>query len=336
MTNKRFGFALVIALLAGVGTGLIGNAQPVSPLSPPERHNAAAVKYPRGRVGHPMLAASLASAPKLDFPNVTLAAYDSRTAGMTPPFRNQQQCGSCWDFSGIRTIAYARAKYNLNPFQLSEQYILDCVPSGGCNGDDNTTVLKAAKADGIPSDDNYTAYHGRAGRCSGAKQPFVKIKDWVLVDGDNYDRPGATQKIKNAVYATGAVGCAVAASSSWDGYSGGVHQGHSRQIDHDVVITGWQDDPSIPGGGWWWMDNSWGESWGEGGRMKIAYGADMIGTEPVAVILDAPPPPPVPPAPPVGATTHWVLIVVGGVVVALALFGGGVLVGYKIGKPATA
>jgi hypothetical protein len=319
--NKRI--ALSAAALASliVGLGLWAQGPDAAPLSPPARYLKAAPKHPRGRVAPPpaVQAERLLAHPPRDFPNVTLKAYDSRAEGkLAPPFRDQGQCGSCWDFSGIRTIAYARMKSGLTPFQFSEQYILDCVPSGGCNGDDNTTVLKAAKQKGLPADADYDHYHASSGRCH-YDGKLVTIDDWVFVDGDaGYDRVGNTQKIKNAIYATGAVGCAVAANSSWDGYSGGVHRGHSRQIDHDVVLTGWQDDPSIPEGGWWWMDNSWGASWGEGGRMKIAYGADSIGTEPVAVVLPQPVPPP--PGPDDGTPVPlWKVLVAVGLAVAMAL-----------------
>jgi C1A family cysteine protease len=327
--NRLFRLLLpVIALAAGAAAV---TAQPASTLSPVAKYEHKPThEYGRGRVAHPHLALSLAATPKAEFPVVNLKAYDARADGkITPPFRNQRQCGSCWDFSGIRTIAYARSKFNLQPFQLSEQYILDCVQSGGCNGDDNTTVLKAAKAKGVPADTDYPSYQGSEGRCrSSDSTKLVTIKDYVLVDGEDYNRIGDTQKIKNAIHASGAVGCAVAAGPSWNGYSSGVHRGNSTRIDHDVVLTGWQDDPSIPEGGWWWMDNSWGEEWGIGGRMKIAYGADSIGTEPVAVIVDAPPPPPAPPL----AQNHRVLILVVGSILVLVVVGGiGIWVGKKYG-----
>jgi hypothetical protein len=298
-----------------------------SPLSPPAKYeHKAAFEYGRGRAVQPHLQAALDTAPSVTFADCKLAAYDSRSEPRMAAvaFRNQKSCGSCWDFSGIRTIAYARAKFGLMPFQLSEQYVLDCCRNGGCNGDDNTSVLKAAKIDGIPADTDYPAYHASEGHCATPKGEKIKIKDWMLVDGNNYDRPGDTQKIKNAIFATGAVGSAVAAGGSWNGYSGGVHRGNSRQIDHDVVLTGWQDDPSIPEGGWWWMDNSWSAEWGIGGRMKIAYGADMIGTEPVCVILDAPPAP-VPPGPVVGGVhllpVILVVLLLGGIAVAAFFIG---------------
>lgn len=310
-------------LLAGiVGLVLLGGDVAAQDLSPKAEYNhVPQFQYGRGRVAHPRLQFNLDEAPKVEFPNVTLDSYDSRAEGkLVAPFRNQKSCGSCWDFSGIRIIAYARLKAGLNPFQLSEQYVLDCVPCGGCNGDDNTTVLKAAKGGGIPADADYQTYHAAEGRCQPVDpSKHIQIKDWVLVDGDNYDRPGDTQKIMNAIYATGAVGCAVAAGPSWNGYSAGVHRGNSSQIDHDVVLTGWQKDPTIPEGGWWWMDNSWSEQWGIGGRMKIAFKADMIGTEPVAVILDMPPPPPAPPVPVGGGESWTVLVVLGVLVVALVV-----------------
>jgi C1A family cysteine protease len=248
--------------------------------------------YMRGHVRHPnkdalMLASDAVHGPRLRaLAFEAPATWDSWKLGWVPPIRDQSQCGSCWDFSGTRVATVAYIKAGIFPADgskiFSEQYTLDCGRNGGCGGDDNVTVLDWAKKTGLPLDSDYGPYTARSSSCKVGSKQLYKLDDWGFADGSGGSGITPVDKIKAAIMLYGGVGSAVAATSSWDGYRAGtVHRGNSRSIDHDVFISGWQDDPSLSEGGWWWMDNSWGIGWGEGGRMRIAYGADSIGTEAV-------------------------------------------------------
>ena len=250
-------------------------------------------------------------------PKVTVSSWDSRTLGVIPPIRDQGQCGSCWDFSGSSMVTVALIVAGTIPNganQISEQYTLDCGKNGGCDGDDNTTVLAYAKATGLPLDSDYGPYTASAGRCK-AVDPgkLLKLTDFGFVTpgANNYDVVSATQDIKNAIATYKMVGCAVAADDAFSNYNGGIFTGSgSTQIDHDVAIIGWQDydatHPAPAGSkatGYWIMRNSWNTSWGESGYMRIEYGANLLGTESVwAMVAPAPGPTPVPPTPPPGPT----------------------------------
>ena len=236
-----------------------------------------------------------------------------------PPVRDQGQCGSCWDFSGCgtATCAFIKGGYGKNDgsFDLSEQFVLDCGQNGGCNGDDNTTVLAQCKSTGIPTD-AYGPYQGSAGTCkSTASLTLYKLADWGYADPNN-NGVADTQKIKDAMVAYGPIGTAVAAGGSafWDSGTG-TDTGRSDQIDHDIIIVGWDDTHDNGDGskGAWIMRNSWSKSWGttcantanptplEGGYGWVKYGADSIGTEAVWATASALPPVP-PPTPPPGPT----------------------------------
>jgi hypothetical protein len=43
-------------------------------------------------------------------------------------------------------------------------------------------------------------------------------------------------------------------------------------INHAVVIVGYEDDPGMPEGGYWIVRNSWGSGWGDDGYGYIKYG----------------------------------------------------------------
>lgn len=225
------------------------------------------------------------------------AVFDSRAMGVVGPIKNQGSCGSCWDFSGtgIVEIAYNRAGLGggAGTFVLSEEYTLSCYQNGQCNGDDNTTVLDWAKAHGLPLAADYGAYQAAPGSC--LWQPSMKlyqIDDWGFADTSAPpDDPGAAfsvpsvDDIKSAIFQYGAVGCAVAADDAFEAYTGGVFQRTTSdpdQIDHDVILVGWNDAD-----GAWILRNTWDITWGEGGYMRIAYGANLVGTEAVWAVKHA-------------------------------------------------
>jgi hypothetical protein len=232
-------------------------------------------------------------------PKATAPTYDCRTLGIVPPVVDQGQCGSCWDFSGtsICTSALMKALGTAAPGPLSEQYTLDCGQNGGCDGDDNTTVTAWAKTTGLPTTAAYGAYAGAAGKCGyQTTMTLYKIADWGFVDNQGQG-VALTQDIKNAIVAFGPVGTGVAAGNDWDDVGPAtILSGTSTDIDHDVVIVGWDDTKGK--NGVWVVRNSWGTDWGNVGYVYMEYGADSIGTEAIWVTAAAPPVPPAPPDPP--------------------------------------
>jgi C1A family cysteine protease len=235
-------------------------------------------------------------------PKATAASFDCRTLGWAPPVLNQGQCGSCWDFSGCETATSAFLKAGWPGFSttditttLSPQFVLDCGQNGGCNGDDNTTVLTQCKSTGLPTTASYGAYQGQAGQCkSTSGMTLYKIQDFIFLD-PNSSGVGDTQKIKDGMVAYGCVGCAVAAGngSFWND-GAGTDVGTDTSIDHDILLVGWDDNHDNGDGskGAWIMQNSWDVSWGSmKGCAWVKYGADSIGTEPVVAVAPTSPTP---------------------------------------------
>lgn len=218
------------------------------------------------------------------------AQWDSRAHGIIGPIKDQGQCGSCWNFSGTGCVEVAYNKAGIgggaNSFILSEEYSLSCCRNGGCNGDDNTTVLDWAKAHGLPLTGDYGPYKASPGKCHYKhKMQLYKIDDWGFADGNGGQGVTPTPDIKSAIMQYGAVGCAVAADDAFQAYTSGVFkstQSDPNQIDHDVMLVGWDDAVSA-----WILRNTWSASWGEQGYMRIAYGANLIGTESVWAVKHA-------------------------------------------------
>ena len=211
------------------------------------------------------------------------ANWDSRTHNVVGPVKDQGACGSCWDFSGTGIVEIAFNKAGIgggaNVFILSEEYTLSCYRNGGCNGDDNTTVLEWAKSHGLPLTSDYGPYTASVARCDyRPSMPLYGLSDWGFADSNGGSGVTPTHDIKAAIMQYGAVGCAVAADDSFMNHpAGSVFTGSgAKEIDHDIILVGWDDATNS-----WILRNSWGGGWCENGYMRIAYGANEVGTESV-------------------------------------------------------
>jgi C1A family cysteine protease len=318
MKRTRMLVGLCFLALAAFNTvALIGRCDPapVPVVQQPQKQDPPkVVVHGRGRVAPSpeKLKAMYAESNRLHghklraLPMATAATYDCRTLGIVPPIVDQGQCGSCWDFSGtgVCVSAFMKAMGTNAPGPLSEQYTLDCGQNGGCNGDDNTTVLAWAKTTGLPTTAAYGPYKGAAGSCKSGVALY-KITDWGYAGSQQ--GVTATQDIKNAILAYGPVGCAIAAGGSAFWNTGqGTDTGTSTSIDHDVIFVGWDDSHDNGDGskGAWIMRNSWSNTWGdkcansvnptpvEAGYGWVKYGADSGGTETVWAIVAGSPSPP--------------------------------------------
>lgn len=83
-------------------------------------------------------------------------------------------------------------------------------------------------------------------------------------------------QIKQAIINYGPVSVAVYVNASFSAYSGGVFTvSEDRQVNHGVVLVGWDDTQGR--NGVWILRNSWGTGWGEAGYMRIEYGCSRVG-----------------------------------------------------------
>ncbi len=61
-------------------------------------------------------------------------SFDWRTQNIVTPVKNQLQCGSCWAFATAATIESLWAKKTSQMIDLSEQDLVNCAVTDGCNG----------------------------------------------------------------------------------------------------------------------------------------------------------------------------------------------------------
>jgi len=199
-------------------------------------------------------------------------SFDWRNYGGCSPIKNQGGCGSCWAFGTVGILESAILLKDGVLTDLSEQFLVSCATDfNGCDGGWYAHDYHAWQPDPC----------GDVGAVMEAEFPYAEddlpcgcpyshpytIQSWALIgDGGT----PSVEEVKQALLDWGPVAVTVYASSPMQGYTGGVFDAcGSDGTNHIVCIVGWDDNQGIDGV--WFMRNSWGPGWGEGGYMRIPY-----------------------------------------------------------------
>ncbi|KAL6598285.1 hypothetical protein ACP70R_046450 [Stipagrostis hirtigluma subsp. patula] len=190
---------------------------------------------------------------------------DWRTKGAVVPPKNQgPSCSSCWAFVTAATIESVNKIKKGNLVSLSEQQLVDCDPyDGGCNlGYFVNGYRWVIENGGLTTEAEYP-YMARRSYCARAKSAHhvAAIRDYVQV-------PAGEANLQNAV-AMQPVAAAIEAGGSMQFYSGGVYSGQcGTRMNHAVTVIGYGVD-NASGLKYWLVKNSWGQSWGEQGYVRM-------------------------------------------------------------------
>ncbi len=210
------------------------------------------------------------------------------------PVRDQGSVGTCWAFSAVAEVeANYDITYNIlnSTLDLSEQNLVDAgytMGFGSIDGGYEDQALRYVMFTGIttasvlpynqtnfspnwPLTAPYTLYKITSMQWSwnlsadpasikGYLQTYGPVEAAIDAETDFFnptDPPIYDDGILAGV-GSDAVPRGISLSSPIDGPRGAT-------LDHAVLITGYTDDPSVPGGGYWHVKNSWGSTWGPTG-----------------------------------------------------------------------
>lgn len=208
-------------------------------------------------------------------------SVDWTTKGVVTAVKDQGQCGSCWAFSTTGALESGFALSEGQLVSLSEQQYVDCdgFPNLGCSGGQMKSALTWAETHDLCTESSYP-YIAKGGLLSSCKSDgcTVGMKAGTVTGvkslGGTFSK--ATDEDLMSAVAGQPVSIAIEADQTiFQHYTGGVITGScGTNTDHGVLLVGYGTDGADS---YWKVKNSWGESWGDNGYVRLVRGQNQCG-----------------------------------------------------------
>lgn len=201
------------------------------------------------------------------------AQFDWREKGAVTPVKNQEGCGSCWAFSSTGAIEGQWFLKTGKLISLSEQQLVDCAVSNGCNGSWMGTAFDyvinlAGQGGGMMTEEAYP-YTATSGSCQYTAPPsgttYPSIQSWAFLPEENGYVP--EDDLAHYLYTIGPLSTMIDVGDLGL-YIDGVAdpQNCNANPSHCVLIVGYGVQCTTP---YWIIKNSWGTDYGNDGYLYL-------------------------------------------------------------------
>jgi C1A family cysteine protease len=208
------------------------------------------------------------------------SSFDWRDYGLEMKIRDQKDCGACYAIAAVSALESQIFIKTGNLTELSVQEVLDCAgdyDAFGCEGGAEFRVFDYIRDNGGISSEADYPFVGRSSQnssqnsscqSSSFSKVSINITGYAAVPWRDEDI------LKQAIAKTGPIVASMNLSyESFMRYSSGVfyQENCEPQTNHVVLLIGYGEEN---GTAYWTIQNSYGESWGESGFMKISRNSD--------------------------------------------------------------
>ncbi|KAE8574109.1 cathepsin L isoform X1 [Halyomorpha halys] len=202
--------------------------------------------------------------------NISLPkSIDWREKGAVTGVKNQGKCGACWSFSATGALEAQHFLKTGKLISLSEQNLIDCsgeYGNEGCIGGLMDWAFQyVVDNKGVDTENSYPYEESEKACRFKTRDVGTKATAYAIIpEGDE-------RALQEAVATIGPISAGVDGTHySFEYYKGGLYyeQNCSQRVSHAVLIVGYGTNNK--GQDYWILKNSWKETWGEGGYMRLA------------------------------------------------------------------
>jgi len=205
------------------------------------------------------------------------AKVDWREKGIISPVKNQGNCGSCWAHATIEQLESYLALATGNMTILSVQELVSCMPNvlecggtGGCFGATCEMAYQWIQSFGLVADATMPYHSGTSGETGQCELDVANMERVGWLRGYETLERNDQASVMSHLASKGPLAIALDASV-FHMYQGGVFEecdyDKNIEINHGVQLIGYGSNPED--GDYWIVRNSWGETWGEGGFIRL-------------------------------------------------------------------